>query len=126
MITKQKGHIINMSSIAGKQAYEKGVVYCASKAAVESISNSMRLELVPHGIKVTNIAPGAVNTDFSLTRFKGDRERADSVYKNYQPLVAEDIANAVFYCVDLPSHVQIADMTIFPAAQSAATTIHKS
>lgn len=126
MIANQKGHIVNMSSIAGKQAYVKGVAYCASKAAVESISSSMRLELVPHGIKVTNIAPGAVNTEFSLTRFKGDKERADSVYKNYQSLVAEDIANVVFYCVDLPGHIQIADMTIFPAAQSAATTIHKT
>ncbi|WP_028607718.1 SDR family NAD(P)-dependent oxidoreductase [uncultured Olleya sp.] len=126
MISNNKGHIINMSSIAGKQAYQNGVVYCASKAAVESISKSMRLELVPFGIKVTNIAPGAVNTEFSLTRFKGDKKSADAVYENYQPLVAEDIAKSIFYCIDLPEHVQIADMTIFPSAQSAATTIYKS
>ncbi|APA65607.1 SDR family NAD(P)-dependent oxidoreductase [Maribacter sp. 1_2014MBL_MicDiv] len=126
MISNNKGQIINMSSIAGKQAYQNGMVYCASKAAVESISNSMRLELVPFGIKVTNIAPGAVNTEFSLTRFKGDKKSADAVYKNYQPLVAEDIAKSIFYCIDLPKHVQIADMTIFPSAQSAATTIYKS
>ena len=86
----------------------------------------MRLELVPFGIKVTNIAPGAVNTEFSLTRFKGDKKCADAVYENYQPLVAEDIAKSIFYCIDLPKHVQIADMTIFPSAQSAATTIYKN
>ncbi|WP_349663111.1 SDR family NAD(P)-dependent oxidoreductase [Cellulophaga lytica] len=126
MISNNKGHIINMSSIAGKQEYQNGLVYCASKAAVESISKSMRLELVPFGIKVTNIAPGAVNTEFSLTRFKGDKKSADAVYENYQPLVAEDIAKSIFYCIDLPEHVQIADMTIFPSAQSAATTIYKS
>ncbi len=126
MISNNRGHVINMSSIAGKQAYKKGMVYCASKAAVESISKSMRLELVPFGIKVTNIAPGAVHTEFSTTRFKGDKKRADAVYENYQPLVAEDVGEVVFYCIDLPTHIQIADMTIFPAAQSAATTIHKN
>jgi len=126
MISNNKGHIINMSSIAGKQAYQNGMVYCASKAAVESISKSMRLELVPFGIKVTNVAPGAVNTEFSLTRLKGDKKRAEAVYENYKPLIAEDIAKVVFYCIQLPKHVQIADMTIFPSAQSAATTIYKS
>lgn len=126
MKAKRSGHIVNMSSIAGKQAYENGMSYCASKAAVESISKSMLLELVPFGIKVTNIAPGAVHTDFSMIRFKGDKERADSVYKNYQPLIAEDIAQSIFYCVSVPKHVQITDMTIFPAAQSAATTIYKN
>lgn len=125
MIENKKGHVINMSSIAGKQAYQKGMVYCASKAAVESISNSMRLELVPHGIKVTNIAPGAVQTEFSIVRFKGDSKRVNTVYENYQPLRAQDIADAIFYCINLPVHVQIADMTIFPLAQSDATTIHK-
>ena len=126
MVANKKGHIINMSSIAGKQAYKKGMVYCASKAAIESISKSMRLELVPYGIKVTNIAPGAVNTNFSVTRFKGDEEKAKAVYENYIPLVAEDIAQVLYYTISLPEKVQIADLTIFPSAQSDATTIYRS
>ncbi len=125
MIQKQSGHIINISSIAGKQTYAKGTVYCASKAAVESISEGMRLELVPQGIKVTNIAPGAVETEFSKVRFKGDGQKADGVYKGFEPLLAKDIAESVFFCVNQPKHVQIADMTIFPSAQSEATTISK-
>ena len=126
MVANKSGHIVNLSSIAGKEAYAKGTAYCAAKAAVESISKSMRLELVPHGIRVTNIAPGAVETEFSMVRFKGDKSKADAVYANYQPLVARDIANIIYYCISVPAHVQIADMTIFPAAQSAATTIHRS
>ena len=125
MINRKKGQIINISSIAGKQTYGKGMVYCASKSGVEAISKGMRLELVPHGIRVSNIAPGAVETEFSIVRFKGDKKRAKSVYDNYDPLVARDIADSIFYCVNVPSHVQIADMTIFPAAQSDATTIHR-
>lgn len=125
MIKRKKGQIINISSIAGKQTYAKGMVYCASKSSVEAISKGMRLELVPQGIRVSNIAPGAVETEFSIVRFKGDEERAKSVYSNYEPLVANDIADSVLYCVNAPSHVQIADMTIFPAAQSDATTIYK-
>lgn len=126
MIVAGKGHVVNVSSVAGKQAYAKGMVYCATKAAVESISESMRLELVSHGIKVTNIAPGAVETAFSVNRFHGDVEHAKNVYKGYQPLVAEDIANTIFYSISLPAHIQIADLTVFPAAQSNATTIHKN
>jgi len=126
MIAAGKGHIVNVSSIAGKQAYAKGMVYCATKAAVESISDSMRLELVPHGIKVTNIAPGAVETEFSVNRFHGNVARANDVYKGYKPLIAEDIANTIFYSINLPDHIQIADLTIFPAAQSDAVTIHKN
>ena len=126
MMDRKKGQIINVSSIAGKQTYGKGIVYCASKSGVEAISQGMRLELVPHGIRVCNIAPGAVETEFSLVRFKGDATRAQSVYENYAPLVANDIADCIFYCVNVPDHVQIADMTIFPAAQSDATTIHRS
>lgn len=126
MITRRTGHIVNISSIAGKQPYSKGVAYCASKAAVESISQGMRLELVPHGIKVTNIAPGAVETEFSKIRFKGDVERTKEVYKGFQPLLAQDIAQAIHYCIGQPSHIQIADLTIFPAAQSAATTIART
>ena len=126
MIAAGKGHIVNVSSIAGKQAYAKGMVYCATKAAVESISESMRLELVPHGIKVTNIAPGAVETQFSVNRFHGNVARANSVYKGYNPLVADDIAHTIYYSISLPDHIQIADLTIFPAAQSDAVTIHKN
>jgi len=116
MIERKKGQIINISSIAGKQTYAKGMVYCASKSGVEAISKGMRLELVPHGIRVSNIAPGAVETEFSIVRFKGAKEKAKSVYSNFDPLVADDIANSIFYCVNVPAHVQIADMTIFPAA----------
>ena len=126
LIKNQKGHIVNVGSIAGKQTYAKGTVYCAAKSGVESISKGMRLELVPEGIKVSNIAPGAVETEFSNVRFKGDLDRAKQVYKGYEPLVAEDIANCIFFCVNAPEHVQIADMTIFPSAQSDATTIHRS
>ena len=125
MIEQKSGHIINISSIAGKQTYTKGMVYCASKAAVEAISKGMRLELVPHGIRVSNIAPGAVETEFSVVRFKGNKEKAKAVYQNYTPLTARDIADSIYYCINAPSHVQIADMTIFPSAQSDATTIHR-
>jgi NADP-dependent 3-hydroxy acid dehydrogenase YdfG len=125
MIEKHKGHIVNVGSIAGKQTYAKGTVYCAAKSGVEAISKGMRLELVPEGIKVSNIAPGAVETEFSNVRFKGDDERANKVYEGYKPLVAEDIAECIFFCVNAPEHVQIADMTIFPSAQSDATTIHR-
>lgn len=125
MIKRKTGQIINVSSIAGKQTYSKGMVYCASKSGVEQISKGMRLELVPHGIRVCNIAPGAVETEFSVVRFKGDRKRAESVYENYKPLVANDVADCIFYSVNVPSHVQIADLTIFPSAQSDATTIHR-
>lgn len=125
MINRNKGQIINISSIAGKQTYAKGIVYCASKSGVEAISRGMRLELVPHGIRVCNIAPGAVETEFSLVRFKGDQEKAKSVYRSFEPLVAQDIADSILYCVNVPSHVQIADLTIFPSAQSDATTIHR-
>ena len=125
MVKRKKGQIINISSIAGKQTYGKGMVYCASKSGVEAISKGMRLELVPHGIRVSNIAPGAVETEFSMVRFKGDENKAKSVYNNFDPLVAQDIADSILYCVNVPSHVQIADMTIFPAAQSDATTIHR-
>jgi len=126
MIKKNKGHIVNVGSIAGKQTYAKGTVYCAAKSGVEAISKGMRLELVPEGIKISNIAPGAVETEFSNVRFKGDDDRAKKVYEGYQPLVAQDIAECIFFCVNAPDHVQIADMTIFPSAQSDATTIHRN
>jgi NADP-dependent 3-hydroxy acid dehydrogenase YdfG len=125
MLERGKGHIINISSIAGKQTYVNGAVYCASKAAVEVLSEGMRLELTQHGIKVTNVAPGAVETEFSLVRFKGDEERAGKVYEGFEPLQAADIADAILYAVNAPSRVTIADLTILAGAQSAATVIHK-
>ena len=125
MVARGSGHIVNMSSIAGKQTYANGGVYCASKAAVEALSTSMRLDLTQHGIRVTNIAPGAVHTPFSTVRFHGDADRAAKVYAGFEPLLAEDIADAVLYAVNVPPHVTIADMTLLAAAQSAATTIHR-
>lgn len=121
LVANKKGHIINISSIAGKETYPKGTVYCATKHAVEAISKGMRMDLLTQGIKVTNIAPGAVETEFSLVRFKGDQKRADSVYQGFEPLVAEDIADAIYYAISRPDHVQIADMTIFPKAQASGT-----
>lgn len=118
-------HIVNLSSIAGKEVYPNGGTYCASKAAVESLSKGMRYDLLPYGIKVSNIAPGAVETEFSLIRFKGDEEKADNVYKGFEPLQAEDIANTIEYLLQQPEHVQIADVTIFPKAQAGGTVIFK-
>ena len=125
MVPRNTGHIVNLSSIAGKQTYGKGTVYCASKAAVEALSEGMRLDLLSHGILVTNIAPGAVETEFSMVRFKGDAARASTVYQGFAPLIAEDIADAILYTVSRPARVQITDMTILPAAQAAATTIRR-
>jgi NADP-dependent 3-hydroxy acid dehydrogenase YdfG len=125
MLERGSGHIVNISSIAGKQTYVNGAVYCASKAAVEVLSEGMRLELTQHGIKVTNVAPGAVETEFSLVRFKGDESRAEKVYEGFDPLQAGDIADAILYAVNAPGRVTIADITILAAAQSAATVIHR-
>lgn len=118
MIANQSGHIFNMGSLAAKDVYEKGNVYCASKFAVDALSQSMRIDLLKHRIKVTAIHPGAVETEFSNVRFKGDEERAKAVYKGYQPLVAEDIANVVYYCATLPAHVCINELLISPVAQA--------
>jgi len=125
MKARNKGHVVNLSSIAGKMTYANGAVYCASKAAVEALSNGMRLDLNPYNIKVSNIAPGAVNTEFSLVRFKGDQERAESVYKGFEPLYAENVADAIKYVVTAPLNVHISDLTILAGAQAAATVIHK-
>lgn len=125
LVANKGGHIINVSSIAGKETYPKGAVYCATKHAVEAISKGMRMDLLTQGIKVTNIAPGAVETEFSLVRFKGDKKRADSVYQGFEPLVAEDIADAIYYAVSRPEHVQIADITIFPKAQASGTLFNR-
>ena len=118
-------HIINLSSIAGKEVYPNGATYCASKAAVESLSKGMRYDLLPFGIKVSNVAPGAVETEFSLVRFKGDQDRAENVYKGYEPLAGEDIANTIEYLLNQPEHVQIADVTVFPKAQASGAVFFK-
>lgn len=125
MVGRGRGHIVNISSIAGKETYANGTVYCASKAAVEALSEGMRLDLVQHGIKVTNIAPGAVETEFSMVRFKGDKDRAGKVYQGFEPLRAEDIAKTILFAVSAPDHVTIADITILAAAQASATNIHR-
>ena len=118
-------HIINLSSIAGKEVYPNGATYCASKAAVESLSKGMRYDLLPFGIKVSNVAPGAVETEFSLVRFKGDQDRAENVYKGYEPLAGEDIAKTIEYLLNQPEHVQIADVTVFPKAQASGAVFFK-
>lgn len=119
------GHIINMGSIAGKEVYEKGNIYCASKKAVDALSQSMRTDFLRHAIKVTAIHPGAAQTEFSLVRFKGDAQAADSVYTGFQPLSAEDVADAVHYCAGLPPHVCINDLVIMPTAQASSVYFHR-
>ena len=126
MVERHKGHIVNISSVAGKQTYQNGAVYCASKKAVEAISEGMRLDLTQHGIRITNIAPGAVQTNFSLVRFKGDAERANKVYEGFEPIKPEDVADAIVYAVNAPARVTIADIVIYAAAQSAPTTIYRN
>lgn len=126
MIANKKGHIINIGSIAGKEVYPSGNVYCGTKHAVDAITKGMRTDLVQHGIKVTQIAPGAVETEFSMVRFKGDKELADKVYQGYKPLMPEDVAEVVFYSTSLPAHVNINDLVIMPTAQASATVTYKT
>lgn len=125
MVRRQTGHVVNLSSIAGKQTYANGAVYCASKKAVEAISEGMRLDLTQHGIKVTNVAPGAVETAFSEVRFKGDTERAKQVYAGFEPLLAHDIADAIYYAISVPDRVCISDMTIYPKAQASPAVTYR-
>jgi 3-hydroxy acid dehydrogenase / malonic semialdehyde reductase len=120
MVARNTGHIFNIGSIAGKYAYEKGNVYCATKSAVDSLSRSMRIDLLKHNIKVTQIAPGMAETEFSLVRFHGDEERAKAVYKGIDALTAGDIADAIYYCANLPAHVCINDLVITPTQQADA------
>jgi 3-hydroxy acid dehydrogenase / malonic semialdehyde reductase len=119
------GHIINIGSIAGKETYPGGNVYCATKYAVDGLTKAMRMDLVSYGIRVTQIAPGAVETEFSTVRFKGDEDRATKVYQGFKPLSPEDVADAVLYCASLPAHVNINDLVIMPTAQASATIIHR-
>jgi 3-hydroxy acid dehydrogenase / malonic semialdehyde reductase len=119
------GHIVNIASIAGKEVYAGGNVYCASKHAVDALSKAMRIDLLPYGIRVTNIAPGAAETEFSIVRFKGDESVAKSVYEGFDPLIAQDIAESVLFAVTRPPHVNINDLVIMPSAQATSTIIRK-
>lgn len=125
MKAQNSGHIVNISSVAARQTYANGVVYCASKKAVDVISEGMRIELTEFGIKVTNIQPGAVETEFSNIRFKGDMERAKTVYNGYEALKAEDIADAISYCINAPDRVSIAELCIYPKAQAEPRMIYR-
>jgi 3-hydroxy acid dehydrogenase/malonic semialdehyde reductase len=125
MISNKKGHIINIGSTAGKEVYEKGNAYCASKFAVDAISQAMRIDLLRHKIKVTSINPGAAETEFSQVRFKGNGQQAAKVYEGYKPLSAEDVAEVIYYCASLPSHVCINDLTLTSLAQANSFYLHK-
>ncbi|HTM98136.1 MAG TPA: SDR family NAD(P)-dependent oxidoreductase [Pedobacter sp.] len=125
MVENKKGHIINIGSIAGKEVYANGNVYCATKHAVDALNKAMRIDLLPHGIKVTGIHPGAVETEFSIVRFKGDEARAKKVYDGFEPLIAQDIAEAIWFAVSRPAHVNINDMLIMPTAQANGNLIKR-
>lgn len=125
MISKRRGHIINLGSVAAKEVYERGNVYCASKFSVEAISRSMRIDLLRHHIKVTAIHPGAADTEFSMVRFNGDADKAKAVYDGFKPLTAKDVAEVIFYCTTVPDHVCINDLVITPLQQADAVYFHK-
>lgn len=123
MIEQKSGHIINVGSIAGKEVYANGNVYCATKHAVDALTKGMRIDLLQHGIKVSSINPGMVETEFSIVRFDGDAERAKKVYENMQPLLPEDIAETIVWMTTRPKHVNINDILIMPTVQANATTV---
>ncbi len=123
MIPQKKGHIINIGSIAGKEVYANGNVYCATKHAVDALNKGMRIDLLPHHIKVSAVNPGMVETEFSIVRFDGDEERAKKVYENIVPLKPEDIAETIYWIASRPAHVNINDILIMPTIQANATTV---
>ena len=125
MIPQSRGHIINLGSVAGKIIYNNGNVYCASKAAVDALSQAMRIELLPYHIKITAIHPGAAQTEFSMVRFKGDEEAATKIYDGFQPLSASDVADIIFYCASLPAHVCINDLVVTPTQQANSIYFNK-
>ena len=125
MITRNSGHIVNICSIAGKEVYENGNVYCATKHAVDALSKAMRIDMLGHNIKVTNVCPGAVETEFSIVRFKGDTQRAAGTYRGIEPLTGRDIAECIYFAVSLPKHVCINDMMIMPTAQADSRTFNR-
>lgn len=126
LLISNKAHIFNIGSIAGKEVYKDGNAYCASKHAVDAISKSMRIDLLQYGIKVTAIHPGAAETEFSIVRYKGDQQKADNTYIGFEPLVAKDIADIIWYCANLPAHVCINDLTVTCTAQASATVFYKN
>jgi NADP-dependent 3-hydroxy acid dehydrogenase YdfG len=126
MIEQKSGHIINIGSIAGKEVYPNGNVYCASKYAVDALNKSMRIDLNPFGIRVGGIHPGMVETEFSEVRFKGDKDKANNTYKGLKPLTPEDIADIIHFVVSRPYHVNIADLIVFPTVQASATIVNRS
>jgi 3-hydroxy acid dehydrogenase/malonic semialdehyde reductase len=126
MIANKKGHIINLGSIAGKEVYANGNVYCASKFAVDALNKAMRIDLLPYAIKVTAIHPGAVETEFSIVRFGGDEQKAKNVYQGYESLKPEDIAETIWFAVNTPPHVNINELVVMPLAQASATYWHKN
>jgi len=123
MVKRGSGHIVNISSIAAKETYENGNVYCATKHAVDALTKGMRIDLVKHNVRVTSISPGMVETEFSIVRFKGDKARADKVYEGLIPLSANDVAEAVWFALSRPAHVNINDMLIMPTAQASITNV---
>ena len=125
MILQKKGHIINIGSTAGKEVYQKGSVYCASKYAVDALTKGMRIDLLEHGIKVTQIAPGAAETEFSEVRFNGDKEKAKNVYQGFKPMTSNDIAGIIYYTTTLPEHLCINDLTVTSLAQANSFYIHR-
>ncbi|MBL7862131.1 MAG: SDR family NAD(P)-dependent oxidoreductase [Cyclobacteriaceae bacterium] len=126
MVSRNQGHIINIGSIAGKEIYGNGNVYCASKFAVDALTKGMRIDLNPHNIKVTGIHPGLVETEFSIVRFKGDADRAANVYKGLEPLRGEDIADLILFTLTRPAHVVVADLVVLPTAQASATVVRRN
>lgn len=125
MVERKDGHVINIGSIAGHEAYPRGAVYCATKHAVNAITKSLRMDVMDKNIRVSTIDPGLVQTGFSKVRFYGDEEKADAVYKGYTPLSPDDIADAVIYIATRPKHVNIAQMVVFPTSQASSTLVHK-
>lgn len=126
MIARGKGHIINIGSIAGKEVYENGNFYCATKSAVDALSKAMRIDMLKNNIRVTAVHPGATETEFSLVRFKGDKQKADSIYKGFRPLSGMDVAEVVHYITTLPEHVNINDIVVMPTAQANTVHINKN
>jgi len=125
MVARQRGHVVNVGSIAGRQTYPGGSVYCATKAAVKALSEGLKLDLLGTPVRVTNIEPGLVETEFSMVRFRGDSARAESTYAGMTPLYAEDIADAVIYAITRPPHVNISEIFLMPTDQSSSTLVHR-
>ena len=125
MIKNEKGHIVNIASVAGKEVYPGGNVYCATKHAVDALSKAMRIDMLKHNIKVTNIAPGMVETEFSVVRYKGDQQAADNVYKGVTPLTGEDIADTIVFAVTRPAHICLNDIQIMPTAQASSRDVNR-